>query len=348
MRVFKVEKSNLMSFIEEDFKIDNTEKILEDWIEKTPSALFEDEEVYIIGRQVTTNLNKAIDLLGLDKRGNTVIVELKRGKTPRETVAQILEYVSFVEDLSYGQLEDIASQYTGDEGLNLTERHKESFKLHDDSAVAFNKAQRLVIIGQDISKEVEQTSLFLNKKGLELYCIAFKYFKSDKGERVITSDFVVKKDKTDGPRSESKPKINKEKFLDNVNGYIKDFFKKLLNLASENKMPIHWGSAGFSLNVDLDGNHVNILYGYSKLATGGHSIYTAVMEIKRKVNNAEDTVDQYFEKLRNTNLFEPASNEIKWVINSPIDDEQIKGIFDAILFVKDKIEDEGLLEEFKN
>ena len=304
MRVFKVEKSNLMSFIEEDFKIDNTEKILEDWIEKTPSALFEDEEVYIIGRQVTTNLNKAIDLLGLDKSGNTVIVELKRGKTPRETVAQILEYVSFVEDLSYRQLEEIARQYTSDEGLNLTESHKESFKLPDDSAVAFNKAQRLVIVGQDISKEVEQTSLFLNKKGLELYCIAFKYFKSDKGERIITSDFVVKKDKS----------------------------------------TVHWGSTGFSLNVDLNGNHVNILYGYSKLATGGHSIYTAVMEIRRKVNNAEEVIDQYFEKLRDTNLFEPASNEIKWIIVNPLDDEQIKGIFDAILFVKDKIEFEGLLE----
>ena len=344
MRVFKVEKSNLVSFIEQDFKIDNTEKILEDWIESTPSALFGYEEVYIIGRQVTTNLNKAIDLLGLDENGNTVIVELKRGKTPRETVAQILEYVSFVEDLTYKQLEEIAIHYTGDEGLNLMESHKESFKLPDDRAVAFNKAQRLVIIGQDISKEVEQTSLFLNKRGLELYCIAFKYFKSGTGERVVTSDFVVKKDKSIGGDTGTKPKINKEKFLDNVDGYIKDFFKELLTFASENKMPVHWGSAGFSLNVDLSGNHVNILYGYSKLASGGQSIYTAAMEIRRKVNNAEEVIGQYFEKLREASLFEPAASEIKWVITSPINDKQEKAMLDVILFVKNKIENKGLLE----
>ncbi|MFC2159232.1 endonuclease NucS domain-containing protein [Actinomycetota bacterium] len=344
MRVFKVEKSNLVSFIEENFKIDNTEKILEDWIENTPSALFENEEVFIIGRQVTTNLNKAIDLLGIDKNGNIVIVELKRGKTPRETVAQILEYVSFVEDLTYKQLEEIASKYIGDEGINLTESHNEFFKLPDDFAVAFNKAQRLIIVGQEISKETEQTSVFLNKKGLELYCIAFKYFKSDKGERIITSDFVVKKDKSDEVKTESKPKINKSKFLDNVDDYIREFFKKLLNLASENKMPIHWGGTGFSLNVDLSGNHVNILYGYSKLASGGHSIYTAAMEIRRKVNNAEEVIDQYFEKLRETNLFEPASNEIKWIITNSINDKQVKVMFDAILFVKEKIEINGLID----
>ena len=80
-------------------------KILEDWIENTPSAIFEDEKVFIISRQVTTNLGKAIYLLGLDKNGNTVVIELKRGKTPKDTVAQVLEYAYFVEDLTYDHLE---------------------------------------------------------------------------------------------------------------------------------------------------------------------------------------------------------------------------------------------------
>src|SRR4030043_1988642 len=124
MRVFRIEDKNLLSYKEKDFKKDNMEKILEDWIENTPNAIFEGEEVFIIGRQVTTNLRKAIDLLGLDKNGNTVVIELKREKTQRETVAQILEYTSYVEDLTYEQLEKIAKDYTGDEGLNLTENHR--------------------------------------------------------------------------------------------------------------------------------------------------------------------------------------------------------------------------------
>ena len=339
MRVFKIEKNNLISFREVDFKMDNVEKILEDWIENNPSSIFEDEEVYIIGRQVTTNLNKSIDLLGLDKTGNIVVIELKRGKTPRETVAQILEYASFVEDLTYQNLEEIAIQYRIDEGLNLTERHKEFFGLNDETAVAFNKEQRLVIIGQDISKEVEQTSIFLNKKGLNIYCIAFKYFKNETGEKIISSDIIVKKDK-----QISVSPINPKIFLENVNEYIRDFFSKLFTLASENNMPLHLGSTGFSLNVDLNGNHVNILYGYSNKAVGGQSIYTAVMEIKRKANNAEEIIKKYFENLNSTGLFEPAANEIKWIINKPISEEKVKIIFDSILLVKDRIETGGLVK----
>ena len=144
--------------------------------------------------------------------------------------------------------------------------------------------------------------------------------------------------------TEPKPKINRKIFLEHVDEYIRDFFNELFTLVSENNMPLHWGSTGFSLNVDLSGNHVNILYGYSNIAVGGQSIYTAVPVIIKKVNNAEEVIEEYFKKLDNTGVFEPAGNEMKWVINKPISDEIIKSIFDTILFVKGKIEAEGPLE----
>lgn len=52
------------------------------------------------------------------------MIELKREKTPRDIVAQILKYASFAESLTYEQLEEIARHYTGGEGLDLTESHK--------------------------------------------------------------------------------------------------------------------------------------------------------------------------------------------------------------------------------
>ena len=100
MRLFKVKDTGEFSeFKEHVFKNGYTEETLEAWLEQNSESIVEDGALLIIGRQVTTNLGCFIDLLALDREGNTAIIELKRGKTPRETVAQALEYSSWVETL---------------------------------------------------------------------------------------------------------------------------------------------------------------------------------------------------------------------------------------------------------
>jgi RecB family endonuclease NucS len=49
----------------------------------------------IIGEQVQTK-SGYLDFLGIDKNGNTVIIELKRDKLPREVIAQTIDYASDV------------------------------------------------------------------------------------------------------------------------------------------------------------------------------------------------------------------------------------------------------------
>ena len=66
---------------------------LEPWLATNPAIIGND--IAIIGRQVSTK-SGAIDLLGIDKTGNTVIIEIKRDELPRECLAQAIDYASDV------------------------------------------------------------------------------------------------------------------------------------------------------------------------------------------------------------------------------------------------------------
>ena len=81
------------------------EEQLEDWLANDISLL--DPNLLVIGRQAYTDFGKVMDLLCLDRVGDTVVVELKKGQTPRDTVAQALEYASWVKDLSHDRIQKL-------------------------------------------------------------------------------------------------------------------------------------------------------------------------------------------------------------------------------------------------
>lgn len=146
MKLFGIDdKGKLIPYKECDFEKIKSEEELEDLLENNPEYFFEENKVLIIGRQVITNLNTVIDLLGIDKDGNIVVIELKRGKTPRETVAQLLEYASFVENLDYAQLNEIYQNYIGEES-SLEDYHQRYFQNETDEIIPFNKTTKLIIV----------------------------------------------------------------------------------------------------------------------------------------------------------------------------------------------------------
>lgn len=52
-----------------------------------------------IGQQVRTAFDKYIVLLAIDTSGSVIIIEIIRHKTPRDLIAQTIDYVSCVVDI---------------------------------------------------------------------------------------------------------------------------------------------------------------------------------------------------------------------------------------------------------
>jgi len=349
MKLFTIDKNGkFFQFKEQEFKEENKEIDLEILLENNPEYFFDNSKILIIGRQVTTNLNTFIDLLGVDQFGNTVVIELKRGKTPRETLAQLIEYASFIDNLDYDQLNEIYQDYSGEEA-SLEDYHQEYYKSEIDDKVSWNKSSKLVIVASNITAEIKQTAMYLRKKGLDVYCVEFKYFVNDADNKMISSDFVVGDEefiRTKIGSSAQLPKINKDKFIATLDSNGKLLFESLSKFAEQEKLIFRWGSKGFSLNQTFDnGLFVALVFGYPPNSVFKQSLYTGFEEISKKINNADSVIEFYKTELEKFGKFEQAKSNLKWVINRNITTLEIENYLDILKRVIEKIKTEGLKNE---
>ena len=87
-----------------------TEARLEELIEAEPTIL--GEPLLIIGRQVATSFGKVIDLLAVDADGVLPArARAQEGQDPREVVAQVLDYGSWVRSVAHEDVLKLFADY---------------------------------------------------------------------------------------------------------------------------------------------------------------------------------------------------------------------------------------------
>ncbi|WP_321338756.1 endonuclease NucS [uncultured Cohaesibacter sp.] len=148
-----------------------SEQMLEDMIDKQPRILSSDW--MLIGRQIDTKLGGRIDLLAITPDGSLVLVELKRDKTPREVVAQALDYAAWVEKLD---AEYIASTYARFRpGRSLSADFLERFgqDLDEDT---INESHQIVIVAAELDASSERIVSYLTDRGLAINVLFFQVF----------------------------------------------------------------------------------------------------------------------------------------------------------------------------
>ncbi len=176
---------------ETDIKL---ESHLESWLENSPWALAEGEPILWIDRQTSANVEESTifpDLLGLDSEGNLVIVELKRSKTPREVVAQLLEYAAWAKELSDDQIQEIAATYfqTVKKETTLQDAFSEMF---EDEMPALNRRLRLFVVAGEISRRILQVCRFLRTShNMDINCLAVSTFQTESGEVLVNTEAKI-------------------------------------------------------------------------------------------------------------------------------------------------------------
>jgi Endonuclease NucS len=158
---------------------------IEEWLKKDISILSTD--LLVIGQQVET-ISGPLDLLCVDSKGDLVVVELKRHKTPRDVTAQALDYASWVKNLTNEQIQEVANNYLKDKGPL-----KEAFKLKFGSDLeALNENHKVVIVASRIDERSERIINYLTDTyGVGINAATFEYFRDDQGRELLARAFLI-------------------------------------------------------------------------------------------------------------------------------------------------------------
>ncbi len=147
------------------------EQLLEEMILAAPRLV--SEEWLVIGRQEDTDFGGRIDLLGLAPDGSLMLVEIKRDRTPREVVAQALDYAAWVEKLKPEQVDAIYGKFAP--GRSLAEDFKVRFgyALDEDT---LNQNHQIIIVAGSIDESTERIVQYLNDRDIPINVLCFQVF----------------------------------------------------------------------------------------------------------------------------------------------------------------------------
>lgn len=170
------------------------EELLRSWIVADPDLLGRD--LLIIGREVITASRGRIDLLAIDSDGVLHVIELKRNMTPREVVAQALDYASCVADLTAEQVDEICRAFRH---LDLPTAFQDKFAT---ALPELNGEHSITIVAPALDDSSERIVRYLSEHhGLNINALFFSVF-GDGDKQFIGRSWLI--DPQEVARSEAR------------------------------------------------------------------------------------------------------------------------------------------------
>lgn len=126
---------------------------------------------------------RRIDLLGLDRQANLVVIELKRGDTGVHMELQAVRYAAMVSTMTFDQAVATYASHLGEPDLEARDRILGHLGWSDANDDEFAQDVRLVLLSEDYSRELTSSILWLNEKGLDI--TAFRVGTYKLGQRLL-------------------------------------------------------------------------------------------------------------------------------------------------------------------
>jgi hypothetical protein len=150
-----------------------SEKSLETMIIAAPEIV--SDQWMMIGQQEDTGFGGRIDLLAIAPDSSLILIEIKRGRSPREVVAQAIDYATWVEALDSEAVFRIYSRFKP--GCDLAKDFQTRFGVEIDGD-EFPNQHQIVIVAASLDASSERIVSYLSKRSVAINVLCFEVFEN--------------------------------------------------------------------------------------------------------------------------------------------------------------------------
>jgi hypothetical protein len=123
---------------------------------------------------------RSIDLLGLDKNADLVVIELKRTEDGGHMELQAIRYAAMVSKMTYAQAVDAHTRYLKKIGQSSEAAEEAILKFlgwDEPQQKPFAKNVRIVLVSANFSKEITTSVIWLNERDVDVRCVRLRPYR---------------------------------------------------------------------------------------------------------------------------------------------------------------------------
>lgn len=156
---------------------------------------------------------RRIDLLGVDKDANLVVVELKRTDDGGHMELQAIRYAAMISNMTWEQMKNAFKKFLQDNHADFEDAEKklcEFFGWEEPQEEDFAQNVRIILASANFSKEITTSVLWLNERDLDIVCMRLSLHKLD-SQLILSAEQIIPLPEAESYQIEVKQKKREER-----------------------------------------------------------------------------------------------------------------------------------------
>ena len=166
------------------------ESWLQDLVVKVAADIVGEPLLVIMRESKGFDSKERPDVMAVDKEGNLVIIELKRGQAAEDAATQAVKYAAYCHKLNVGEIIAMFRHYASEYGVVLEaggprEALIDFLEGSEGTLETLNRKQRIMLVANNFDGRVFAVASWLSLNRVDIRCISLNMYQDASGDLLL-------------------------------------------------------------------------------------------------------------------------------------------------------------------